>query len=287
MKTNRILIVLVLVAALLLSSCGAARVGALRTESQSVELGDAKSVRVEIDMGAGNLQVTGGAEKLMEADFNYNVAKLMPEVEYTDDTLVVRQPDVNGIPNLQGITDFRNEWSLRFYDEVPMDLSVDVGGGVSDLQLAGLSLTGLDVSLGAGEYKVDLSGDWARDLNVTINSGAANITLRLPRDVGARVKVEPGPNLIDATGLTKDGNVYTNAAYGVSGVTMQIDMEAGIGLIKLEVEEAAATFDYSSVTGELSQPIKTTVEEAGITRLSCDHTKNEIMATRSTYATYS
>ena len=224
-------------AALLLAGCGSkARVGALQTESQSVELGDARSVRVEINLGAGDLEVTGGAEKLLEADFTYNVARLKPEVKYTDGTLVVRQPDVNGLPSLRGITDYRNEWGLRLHDEVPMDLSVDVGAGTSNLQLAGLSLTGLDVSLGAGKYTIDLSGDWARDLDVTIDTGAANITVRLPRDVGVRVVVDAGPTMIDAPGLTQDGNVYTNAAYGVSEVTMQVNMEAGIGQINLEVE---------------------------------------------------
>ena len=72
MKTNHLSITLVLFAALLLTSCGSqARVGGLRTESQSVELRDAKSVRIEINMGAGDLQVTGGAEKLLEGDFTY------------------------------------------------------------------------------------------------------------------------------------------------------------------------------------------------------------------------
>jgi hypothetical protein len=237
MKTNHLLITLVLFAAVLLAGCGSqARVGALRTESQSVELGDAKSVRVEINLGAGNLQVTGGAEKLLEAEFNYNVAALKPEVEYTDGTLVVRQPDVSGSPDLRGITDYRNEWGLRLYDSVPMDLSVDVGGGAGDLQLAGLSLTGLDISLGAGEYTVDLSGDWVRDLDVSIDAGATTITVRLPRDVGARVEIEEGPHTIEATGLTQDGDVYTNAAYGVSEVTLQVHMETGIGQINLEVE---------------------------------------------------
>jgi len=58
----------------------------------------------------------------MEADFNYNVAKLKPEVEYKDGTLAVRQPDSNGMPALADITDYRNEWGLRLYDKVPMDL---------------------------------------------------------------------------------------------------------------------------------------------------------------------
>ncbi len=237
MKTNYLLITLVLVAAILLAGCSSPDmvVGALRIESQSVELGDAKSVRVEIDMGAGDLVLTGGAAKLLEADFTYNVAKLKPEVTYTGGTLVVRQPDANGFPNLQGITNYRLEWGLRLSDQVPMDLSVNMGVGTSDLHLAGLSLTGLAVTLGAGTYTLDLSGAWAHNLDVTVDAGAANISVRLPRDVGARVKVESGPHTIDATGLTQDGNVYTNAAYGGPGATMQVNMKAGIGHINLDV----------------------------------------------------
>src|SRR5512136_675375 len=241
MKTNHLLIVFVLFASLVFASCGSRpKVGALRNESQSVELGDARSVRVEINMGAGDLQVMGGAGKLLEADFKYNVAVLKPEVGYTDGRLEVRQPEFSGMPNLLGIMNFRNEWVLRLNDQVPMFLSVDLGGGTSHLQLAGLSLTGLNVSLGAGDFTLDLGGDWTHDLDATIDTGAANTTLRLPSNVGVRVRVEPGPNIINATDLTKDGNFYTNAAYGVAKVTWQIDLVPGIGLITLEVEQAAA-----------------------------------------------
>ena len=237
MKTNHLLINVVLLAALLLASCSSddVKVGELRTESQSVELGDAKSVNGKIKIGAGDLVVTGGAEKLLEADFTYNVAKLKPEVEFTDGTLVVQHPDVRGYRTLQDIRDFRNEWDLRLNNDVPMNLSLDMGAGTSDLQLAGLSLTGLDIMLGAGNSTVDLRGDWSQDLDVTINTGAANITVRLPDDVGVRVEVDAGPTTIDAPSLTKDGNVYTNAAYGESEVTLRVHMQAGIGFISLEV----------------------------------------------------
>jgi hypothetical protein len=240
MKTNRLSITFLLFIALLLVSCSSddVRVGELRTESKSVELGDARSVLVKMVLGAGDLVVSGGAEKLLEADFTYNVAKLKPEVEFTDGTLVVQHPDVRGYRTLQDIRDFRNEWDLRLNNDVPMNLSLDMGAGTSDLQLAGLSLTGLAVNLGAGNYTVDLSGDWARDLDVTIKAGAANITLRLPRDVGVRVEVEAGVGRIEASGLKQDWNVYTNEAYGTSEKTMQVDIEAGIGQINLEVEEA-------------------------------------------------
>ena len=220
--------------ALLLAGCAPRlRVGELQSESQTVELDDADAVSVEIKLGAGDLEVTGGAEKLLEADFTYNVAKLKPEVEFTDGTLVVQHPDVRGYRTLQDISDFRNEWDLRLNNDVPMNLSLDMGAGNSNLQLAGLSLTGLDVNLGAGISKIDLSGDWMHDLDVAFVSGAAEITVKLPKDIGVRVKVEAGPTLVNAPGLTKDGNVYTNAAYGTSDVTLQIDLQAGIGAINL------------------------------------------------------
>ena len=61
MKTNHIVTILVLLTALLLAGCALrARVGELRSESQSVELGDAESVRVEINFGAGDLEVLKG-----------------------------------------------------------------------------------------------------------------------------------------------------------------------------------------------------------------------------------
>lgn len=238
MNTKLLWIGLVLVGALLFASCNSAlSVGALRTESQAVELGDEESVRVEINLGAGDLALTGGAQKLLEADFTYNVARLKPAVKYTDGKLVVWQPDAEGLPNLRNITNFRNEWNLRLQDETPMDLQVDMGAGNSNLHLAGLPLTQLAVMLGAGTSTLDLSGAWRRDLDVAIESGAANVSVRLPKDVGVRVEVNAGPTLVDALGLTQEGNVYTNAAYGVSAVTLQVKMEAGIGWINLAVAE--------------------------------------------------
>ena len=238
MKPNHLLITVALFVALLLVGCSSgARVGPLRTESQSVELENTESVRVDISVGAGVLEVTGGAEKLLEGDFTYNVTELKPVVTFTDGTLLVQQPAVDGLPILQGVTDFRNEWNLHLADQVPMNLKVNMGTGNSDLQLAGLSLTGLDVTLGAGTSTINLQGEWARDLDINIDAGAAELTMRLPKDVGVRAEVDRGPAVIEASGLVQDGDIYTNAAYGVSNVTLHVNLSAGIGRINLEVDD--------------------------------------------------
>ena len=223
--------------ALVLAGCASGyRVGELRTESETVQLGGAEAVRVEIEIGAGDLEVAGGAQDLLQASFTYNVDKLEPSVEYSDGELVVHQPEARGVPALEGIAGFRNEWVLRLNDGVPMDLNVTMGAGTSDLQLAGLALTSLNLDLGAGISTIDLTGDWASDLEAVIETGAADLTVRLPSDVGVRVEVEAGPTAVSAPGLTQDGNVYTNAAYGASDVNLRIAINAGIGVIKLELE---------------------------------------------------
>ena len=237
MKMKNFLLITVLFT-VLLAGCGRrVQVGELQSESQSVELGDSKTVDVNIDFGAGDLKVTGGAAMLLEADFNYNVAELKPVVKFSDGTLAVEQPGVHGLPIPQGITDFRNEWNLRLADQVPMNLKVNMGAGNSDLQVAGLSLTRLDLTLGAGTSTVDLNNDWTRDLDVSIDTGAADVTVRLPKNVGVGVQVGDGPHTIDARSLTKNGQIYTNAAYGESQVTLHVSIKAGIGRIRLEVEE--------------------------------------------------
>ena len=229
----------ILLAVVLLAGCGfGPKVGALQSASQFVELGGAEAVRVEILFGAGTLNVAGGAEHLLDADFAYNVAELKPEVDSSKGQLVIRQPEVRGLPNLRNISAFRNEWNLRLNNKVPMELLMNVGAGSIDLRPADLSLARLEIHLGATTGTIDLTGDWARDLEVIIDSGAANITVLLPNDVGVRIDVDAGPTAVQTSGLTRDGDFYVNDAYGESPVTQQIALETGIGLVKLVVGDA-------------------------------------------------
>src|SRR6266480_4783372 len=134
-----------LAAGLLLGGCAGGKVGELRMESESVELGGAQSARVELKIGVGELRVSGGAKKLLEADFLYNVASWKPEVKYEvagrQGRLSIKQPQEGVGP--MGNT--RNEWNLTLNNQVPMDLRIEAGVGKSNFELGDLSLTRLDV----------------------------------------------------------------------------------------------------------------------------------------------
>jgi hypothetical protein len=258
-KITLVAMLFILVVLFLITGCEeGARVGDLQTETETVELGDAESVEVEIEMGAGELDVSGGASELLDATFTYNVEELNPEATFSNGKLVVRHDDVKeGIGTLFDLDDYRNEWDLRLNEDVPMEMSIDLGAGRSSLAVGGLaltslvvnagagnvdldvsgsqSLTTLDFNMGAGEITLDLTGEWQDDLAATIKGGVGEMNLRLPSDVGVRVNVDTGVGSVDISGLTKDGDIYTNDAYGDSDVTLRIDIDGGVGQINLDV----------------------------------------------------
>jgi hypothetical protein len=168
-----LLLVVAVAVAIFGGGCQSQDVGEMQRDSQKIQPKNAQTVRAHLMMGAGELNVTGGADALMEADFAYNVTDWKPEIGYqvSGDTgeLSVEQGSGQDV-RLGG--DARNEWDVRFNDEVPTDLRVQMGAGESALDLDSLALTGLALEMGAGKTTVDLTGDYTRDFDASIQGGS-------------------------------------------------------------------------------------------------------------------
>lgn len=130
--------------------------GPERSETSNIELDQSEEVRVDLRMGAGELRVHGGSDKLMEGRFTYNRLRLRPEVSYdtsgSQGHLTVQEPGHVG-----GGT-HRYIWDLRFNDQKPLDLNVKCGAGETRLNLGDLALRRVNVEMGVGELKMDLRG---------------------------------------------------------------------------------------------------------------------------------
>lgn len=257
-KYRKLSFILMLILLPTLVACGTRiRVGDLQTKEESVSRQDASQVEVDVRMGAGELSIGGGGEQLLDGTFTYNVDAWEPEVTYDvsggTGRLAITQPEVEeiGIPD----NSLRYSWDLRFNEEVPLEMEVDLGAGESNLDLAGLDLSSLRVGTGAGQVDVNLGGSlenlrmetgvgeinlnlanrWEQDLEARISGGLGSLTLLLPSDVGARVTVRQGLGSVDASGLTQNGDTFTNDAYGDSQVTLDITIEGGVGDVNLRV----------------------------------------------------
>jgi hypothetical protein len=210
--------------------------GPERTETRSVELDNSEEVRAELRMGAGELRVRGGATKLMEARFVYNRLRLRPEVSYHGGSgsgfrghLLVEEPrGAHGGSN-------RYQWDLAFNNDKPLDLEVKCGAGESRLDLGEVSLRRLDVEMGVGELRLDLRGVPKNDYAVSVRGGVGEATIYLPGGSGVGIEAEArgGIGGISATGLEKRDGRYVNDALGHAKTTVRLDIQGGIGSIRL------------------------------------------------------
>ena len=206
--------------------------GPTRTESRSIELDKTEMVRVELKMGAGQMNVRGGSPKLMDADFRFNRPSLKPDVRYDASgfrgDLVVEEPS-------HGHHGSNNEyrWDVRLNDEKPIDLEVHFGAGEGRLDVGSLTLRSLDIHMGVGELRVDLRGTPKQDYNVSIHGGVGEATVYLPSGVGVIADAKGGIGGINARGLQNRDGRYVNDEYGHSKVTVRLDVRGGIGAINL------------------------------------------------------
>jgi hypothetical protein len=225
----------------LLFACAGPRVREDRelvTHSQSVELGGAEEVEVELNMGAGDMQVSAEAAGglLMDGTFITNVPQWRPEIRYRVDESVgrleVKQP--GGETVSMGGT--RNHWTVRLNPNVPMKLQARLGAGKNQLDLRGTYLRALDINMGVGECTVDLRGKWRKDVGVRVRGGVGKVRILAPSGIGVAARAGGGIGNISVRGLRREGDRWVNDAAAESPIMMQIDAEGGIGQIEIIAE---------------------------------------------------
>ena len=193
-----------------LAGCGNdVRLGPMEHETKVLELDRSELTRVELKMGAGELRVSGGAPKLMEADFDYNDPGSKPQVEYHS-TGVRSDIDIHPSGTVQH---GESKWDMRFNDSVGMDLVVKMGAGEAHLDLGSLNLRSVTFDLGAGEVDADLRGNPKRSYDVRINGGVGQATIHLPKSVGISATAIGGIGEVNVSGLEKRNDRWINPGH--------------------------------------------------------------------------
>ena len=230
---------------------------------------------LSLSFGAGELNLTPGAAKLVEGTATYNLPDFKPEIKTdgVDISMVQGNYQMNGFPNLG---DVKNIWNLNL-GSTEMALTINAGAYKGRFDFGGLALTSLTVNdgaaevnadfsapnpvkmsllsyktgasnvtlenlgnanfgtllfeSGAGNYKLDFGGQLQRDGSVTIRSGMSNLTLVIPSNVAATIKVSSGLSNVQApSSWTKRDDTYTQEG---SGPTLTIIVEMGAGNVQI------------------------------------------------------
>ncbi|HEY6464523.1 MAG TPA: toast rack family protein [Candidatus Acidoferrales bacterium] len=209
--------------------------GPQRHATETVDLQGATTVTANLNFPAGELNISGGSPHLVDADLDYYDGNAEPTFDYA---VTSGHGQLNVSDNDHGahFNGGDNRWNLHFNDTVPLDLTLQMGAGQSNLQLANVNVTHLEAHMGAGEMILDLTGPRKQDLSVDIHGGVGQARIRLPKDIGVRAHAKGGIGSVNTNGLTRQGDEYVNAAYGKSPTTIDLNVEGGIGEIDLDQE---------------------------------------------------
>jgi len=120
---------------------------------------------------------------------------------------------------------------LAFSEANPVEMDTlryDTGASKASLTgLANANFNAMDFRSGAGDYRLDFSGELLQDADVSIKSGLSSIVIVVPEGTPATVRFEGGLTNVDVGGEWRmSGSVYTLSGEGPE-LTISIEMGAG------------------------------------------------------------
>ncbi|WP_406944114.1 toast rack family protein [Halobacillus sp. SY10] len=214
-----------------LAGCSFVHAGEQVEETQRVQQDDADQLKVEIDMGVGELTLGTGPEDWLEGSFIYPENRLTPELSYQDGTIMLSQTK----QKKKFINNQKSEWDVLLTNKILVDLSIQTGAAESTLDLTAAKLQNLSIEAGVGEMTVDLSGDYEESFDAKIETGVGESTVYVPKETGVKITAEKGIGDISTDGLTKMGDSWVNEVYDSSETRIHIDAEMGVGDLKFIV----------------------------------------------------
>jgi hypothetical protein len=210
----------------------------LTPNTTTLGLDGAAAGHVRITMGAGEVTLRGGAPAtaLAEATVFSRAPEWQPEIVQS----------MNGSVKSATITDTGhkgkewfavhspNSWEIAMNEQVPVDLTVDVGAGDSRLDLGSLNLTSLVVNNGAGDTEIDLGRNRAGSYHAEIHNGVGDLTIRIPRDSNTRITLHHGVGDISSKGFEQENDILVTTGFSTSLPINEILVKQGVGSISLE-----------------------------------------------------
>jgi hypothetical protein len=194
----------------------------------------AERITAEIQMGAGELSISGGANELLEADFTYNAPALKPQVQFEGSGFRRRLSISHGTPP-PALGNIRNVWDIRLGGGVPLDLAIRCGAGESRLDFRGVPLRSLEMQLGVGEVKADLRTKLDHDVEVKISGGVGRAEVLVPSE-GVEATAQGGIGNIQVMGLEKDDGRWKSPKAGKTTGRLKLEVRGGIGEIVIRAE---------------------------------------------------
>jgi hypothetical protein len=178
--------------------------------------------QVEINMGAGKLNLSGTSSALASGSVEYNIVAWKPAVERNGNQLKIKQ-ETSGKITLP--SEVVNNWDVQLSTVTPMDLKIAAGAYQGNMDLSGMRLASLSITDGASDSTVQFNVPNPEKMtDLTYKTGASQVKLYgLANANFSSMNFEGGAGnyVLDFTGkLQQDATLTVKT--GVSAVTISV-----------------------------------------------------------------
>ena len=219
----------------------------------SVDRENATSARVELEIGAAELDLQAGAspDVLTSGTFkSCGVDSLQVDVRRADDRLTARLAAEDG-PRLFQCSHATwgpaDEWVVALSPRIPTVLEITGGLWDADLNLEDLQITRLDVETGASETRVTLPRTPGH-MSANFDMGAGTLEIYVPQEVAIRLDLEGGALSFDIDddrfGRRRRG---ATVGFGFDEVYVSPDFATAENRVDIKIRAGASEISVKSI----------------------------------------
>jgi len=125
-------------------------------------------------------------------------------------------------------------WDLGLNPEVPLQLSLSLGAGEYDIDLRDLRVRELDASLGAGQTTIILPQEGG--FRGKVSGAVGQTVIVIPEGLAAQITMSAALVHRDVPGsFRRDGDVYTSPGYEMAEKRVELEVSQAIGQVSVRL----------------------------------------------------
>lgn len=187
---------------------------------------------LELDFGAGDLNIGNPCAELAKVDINSNFVKYSFRTERGDDQTSVfvsgkGQKKRYGKGNT-------NDLDMALCTQPIWSFNIDMGAADADLDFTPYKVENIEINGGACDLDIKL-GDNGCDTKMDISTGASDIDIMVPSQVDCQIRIESAITGKDFKGFEKvERGLWQTPGFGQSEHQIIIDMSCAVSDISIE-----------------------------------------------------
>lgn len=190
------------------------------------------SLVLQVNTGAGKINVRGGSEKLVAGTFKSNFLNLITSSRVSGPIQLVGIRTQNYQHPMLSFVRRENQLDLNLNSQTPTRLYLDAGASEINLDLTTVLAEYTEINTGASSLVLEL-GDKVKQSEIKVGAGASSIKLVLPKTLGVRIVTSSGLSSNELEDFTEiDERTFQSKNFEQAENKVEIYLDLGVSSLK-------------------------------------------------------